>query len=158
VEPIRPEPLAAAVGRLEAADEALLALGIPRCPACRLLPATLAALAEARPGLGVGLAYLERPEDWASREPLLWPRGIRVSRASVPVLAVLRRGRAVATRQGGAPAAVLDAWLAETLGPAAAPPEPGPSAHERAALAAIAARRAQHLTPLGARLHRREPV
>jgi hypothetical protein len=139
------EPLPDALRRLEGADAGLLALGIPRCPACAPLPATLAALAAARPGLPVAYAVLERPEDWALREPLLWPRGIRVGRASVPALALLRRGRAVAARHGGGPAAELDRWLAAHLGAAASPLPAGPTAAERAALEDGAARRSQRL-------------
>jgi hypothetical protein len=139
-----PEPLAEVVARLKEAPVGLLALGIPRCPACRLLPASLGELARARPDLPIGLALLERPADWAARESLLWPRGIRVSRGSVPVLALLRDGHAVALRHGSAPASELDAWVARSLGPAARRPPDGPSAAERAALEAMAARRAQH--------------
>ena len=146
---VAPEPLAPLLARLEQAPAALLALGIPRCPACSLLPATLGAIAEARPGLAVGLTLFVEEGDWALRETLLWPRGIRVSRSSVPALVVLRDGRAVASRAGGAPAHLLDAWLAETLGPAAKALPPEPTPEERAALAATAPRRVQHLQARG---------
>jgi hypothetical protein len=142
--PLAAEPLAAAVARMDAAPAGLLALGIPRCPACQLLPATLGALLAARPGLPVALALLATPEDWADRERLLWPRGVRVSRASVPVLVLMRGGRAAATRPGSAPAHVLDAWLAGHLGPADRPLDPELTPAEHAALAATAPRRAQH--------------
>jgi hypothetical protein len=143
VQPVAPEPLPDLIARLDGEQVALLALGIPRCPACGLLPATLAALREARPSLATGYAVLATPADWALREALLWPRGIRVSRGSVPVLALLRRGRAVAHRHGSAPAHAIDDWLAGALGPPEIPLEPGPTAEERGALATTAARRAQ---------------
>lgn len=137
------ETLPDLLARLDRAPLALLALGIPRCPACDLLPVTLSALVDARPGLETGVAILATPEDWAARETLLWPRGIRVSRASVPALVVLRHGEVVATRQGGAPAHALDVWLTEIAGPAETPVPPGPTPAERAALAGSAARRVQ---------------
>lgn len=142
---IAPEPLAALVARLDGEPRALIALGIPRCPACRLLPASLGALAAARPGLAVGLALLDGPEDWALRETLLWPRGIRVSRGSVPALALLREGRAVAARPGGGPAHVIDGWLETLLGPAARSLAPALTRAEERALAQTAPRRAQRL-------------
>jgi len=140
---VGPEPLRALMARVADAPEALVAFGIPRCPACMLLPASLAAVSAARPGLAVGIALLERPEDWALREELLWPRGIRVSRSSVPVLAVLRSGDAVATRMGGAPAHMIDRWLEPHLGRAARPVTEGPTPAEAGMLEAIAGRRAQ---------------
>jgi hypothetical protein len=141
---LAPEPLPQLLARLEGEETALLALGIPRCPACRLLPATLAALRRARPSLAVGYALLAGPEEWELRERLLWPRGIRVSRGSVPVLVALRRGRALAQRPGSAPAHVLDGWLTEALGPPEVRLEAAPTDEERAALVEMAARRAQH--------------
>jgi hypothetical protein len=140
---VRPEELGSLLARLDAAPSALLAIGIPRCPACRLLPASLAAVARARPSLAVGLALLEGPRDWALREELLWPRGIRVSRASVPSLAVLREGRQIGRRDGGGPAHVLDAWLEGILGPAESPLAPGVTDEERAILEEAAPRRVQ---------------
>ena len=143
--PVAPEPLAPLLARLDGAEWALLGLGMPRCPACDLLPATFSAIATARPDLAVGIAILATSGDWACRETLLWPRGIRVSRASVPALVVLRRGQTVATRQGSAPAHALNVWLTETIGPAEAPIPPGPTPAEQAALTKSAARRVQHL-------------
>ena len=139
------EPLGPLLARLERARWALLALGMPRCPACDLLPATLAALAGSRPGLAVGISLFAGPEDWAQREELLWPRGIRVSRSSVPALVVLRRGAVLATRQGGAPAHLLDAWLTGLMGPPERPLPPEPTEGEREILEASAGRRVQHL-------------
>jgi hypothetical protein len=139
------EPLADALARLDAAPAGLLALGIPRCPACQLLPATLEAIADARPGLAIALVVLATPADWGLRETMLWPRGVRVSRSSVPVLALLRGGRAVASRAGSAPAHLLDAWVAETLGQAGRQLPPGLTAAEQAALAGTGPRRAQRL-------------
>jgi hypothetical protein len=143
--PLEPEPLADALARLDRAPAGLLALGIPRCPACALLPATLTAIAGARPGLAVALVVLAGPADWALRETLLWPRGVRVSRSSVPALALLREGRVVGTRAGSAPAHLLDRWVAEHLGPAEHPLADGLTAAEHDVLAASAPRRAQRL-------------
>lgn len=91
----------------------------------------------------MALALFESPADWDLRERLLWPRGIRVSRASVPSLTLLVEGRPAARRDGSAPAHLLDAWLAKRLGPAERPPAPGPSAGEEALLCELAPRRAQ---------------
>jgi hypothetical protein len=146
---VSPEPLAPLLQRLDGEEWALLGLGMPRCPACDLLPATFAAIAEARPDVAVGIAILATEEDWAQREGLLWPRGISVSRASVPALVVLKRGQTEATRQGSAPAHALDVWLTELIGPAARPIAPGPTAGEQAVLAASAPRRVQHLQVKG---------
>ncbi|MFN8121116.1 MAG: hypothetical protein U0237_01670 [Thermoleophilia bacterium] len=143
VPPVRPEPLRELIARVADAEHALVALGIPRCPACMLLPASLTAVAGARPGLPVGIALFERPEDWELREELLWPRGIRVSRSSVPVLALMRSGEAVATRMGGAPAHMIDRWLDPHLGPAAHPVPEAPTEAEAGALEAMSRRRAQ---------------
>jgi hypothetical protein len=143
------EPLADLVARLDRAPVALIALGIPRCPACQVLPVTLAAVAAARPGLAVGHAVLAEPADWALRDELLWPRGIRVSRSSVPALALLRDGVAVARRAGGGPASSIDAWLAGELGPAERPLPEGPTAAEQAAIACTAPRRAQRVAARG---------
>jgi thioredoxin-like negative regulator of GroEL len=143
------EPLADLVARLDRAPVALIALGIPRCPACHVLPVTLAAVAAARPGLAVGHAVLAAPEDWALRDELLWPRGVTVSRSSVPALALLRDGRAVARRAGGGPASAIDAWLAGELGPAERPLSAGPTEAERAAIARTAPRRAQRAAARG---------
>jgi hypothetical protein len=142
---VEQEPLAQLLERLDGHEWALLGLGMPRCPACELLPATFSALVDARPGMEVGIAILASPADWALRETHLWPRGITVSRASLPVLVVLRRGSTVATRQGSGPAHALDVWLSEVIGPSAHPIPPGPTPAEQALLAAGAPRRVQHL-------------
>lgn len=144
-----PEPLAAVLARLDRSEWALLGIGMPRCPACDLLPASFGALAHARPELETGIAILASEHDWAERETLLWPRGINVSRASVPALVVLNRGRTAATRQGSAPAHVLDVWLNDIIGPAKVPVPPGPTADEQNVLAAGAPRRVQHLQVKG---------
>jgi thioredoxin-like negative regulator of GroEL len=143
------EPLGELIARLDRAPVALIALGIPRCPACEVLPASLAAVAAARPGLVVGHAVLATPGDWALRDELLWPRGVTVSRSSVPALALLRHGRAVARRAGGGPASAIDAWLAGELGPAERPIPAGPTEAERAAIACTAPRRAQRAAARG---------
>ncbi len=141
---VRGRDLAPALDGLAGEDQALLAIGRPVCPACRLVPASLAAVAEARPGLAMVICDMAAPEDWAVREAVLWPRGIRVSPASVPVLVLLRRGEVVASRQGGAPAHLLDAWIAGHLGPAARPVPEGITDAEQEVLAATAGRRVQH--------------
>lgn len=142
--PVIPESLRSALARVAGTPVGLLALGIPRCPASMLLPASLSELAVARPHLPIALGILAGPGDWADRETLLWPRGIRISRSVVPVLVVLREGRAVATRHGGASARLIDAWLDTHLGPADAPIPDQLSAAEIRELERIAARRAQH--------------
>lgn len=141
---VRGRDLPDALARLDAEPRVLLALGRPVCPACALLPASLAAIAGSRPGLALCVADMVDAADWAVREEALWPRGIRVSPASVPVLALLERGRVVATRQGGAPAHLLDDWLTEHIGPSEHPLPPEVTGGEAAVLEATAARRAQH--------------
>jgi hypothetical protein len=119
----------------------LLALGIPGCGACMLLPASLAEIRRARPGLTVAIGEFASPEDWRERERLLWPRGIHVSRSSVPALALLAGGVVVASRPGAGPAAAIDRWLEGELGPAARPPRRGAATPgELAALDALAGR------------------
>lgn len=141
---VAPEPVTTLIARMEAEPLGLIALGIPRCPACRMLPASLTELRRARPDLPIGLALLQTPADWDTREELLWPRGIRVTRSCVPLIAVVRNGRAVEQRHGGAPAAVLDDWLTGILGPGERRVAAGPSGDEEALLADMAARRGQH--------------
>ena len=81
---IVPETLTSALAAVEAAPLALLGLGIPRCPATQLLPASLSGVANARDELPIALGILASPADWAAREAVLWPRGIRISRSVVP--------------------------------------------------------------------------
>jgi hypothetical protein len=126
-----------ALALVEAAPRAVLGLTIPRCSACLLLPASLAEVRRARPDVTVAIAEFASPADWEARERLLWPRGIHVSRASVPALALLVGGEVVARRQGGGPAGAIDRWLAAHLGPAAEPPGDDPTPAELAALEAI---------------------
>jgi hypothetical protein len=147
--PVMPEPPADALARLTGAPVGLLGLGIPRCPATSLLPASLTIVAGVRPDLPIALGILATPEDWAARETLLWPRGIRVSRSIVPILVLLHHGQAVTTRHGGAPAHIIDAWLEDHLGPATTPPPVDISADEAHELARLAARRAQHAAVKG---------
>jgi hypothetical protein len=139
------EGLAAA----DAAGTALVALGMPSCPSCELLDAALATIGRSRSGLWVGIATLATPEDWAARERLLWPRGIHVSRASVPALVVLRDGEVLAMRQGGGPASAIDAWLTAVLGPPDLPLEPGITGDEAARLDSLATLRVRHLRTYG---------
>ncbi|WP_217915737.1 hypothetical protein [Miltoncostaea marina] len=135
-----PAPVADALAAVARAHAGLLALTIPGCGACMLLPASLAELRRARPGLVVAIGEFASPEDWRERERLLWPRGIHVSRSSVPALALLVDGEVVASRPGGGPAALIDRWIASLLGPAERPIEDGPTAAEAAALDALAGR------------------
>ncbi len=151
---VPPEPLEVALARV--ADVTLgllglLGLGIPRCPATQMLPASLGAVAAARPDVPVALGILATPGDWAARGELLWPRGIRISRSVVPVLFVLRDGRAVATRHGGASAAVIDRWLAEQAGLHASVLPDVWAEGEWRELATLAERRAQHAAVTGRR-------
>jgi hypothetical protein len=133
----------------DASGTALLALGLPSCPSCELLDATLAAIGRSRTDLWVGIAALATPGDWAARERLLWPRGIHVSRASVPALVVLHDGEVLAIRQGGGPASAIDAWLTEVLGPPDLPLEPGITGDEAARLDSLATLRVRHLRTYG---------
>ena len=126
-----------ALALVEAAPRAVLGLTMPRCSACMLLPASLAEVRRARPDVTVAIAEFASPGDWDARERLLWPRGIHVSRASVPAMALLVDGAVVARRQGGGPAGLINRWLASHLGPAAEPIGPDPTEAELAALAAI---------------------
>ncbi len=135
---LAPCPVPDALARVAAAPHGLLGLGMPGCAACMLLPASLAEIGRARPGLTVAIGEFATLEDWAQREELLWPRGIHVSRSSVPVLALLANGEAVASRAGGGPAFAIDRWLEGLLGPAAQPLGSAPTEGELAALDALA--------------------
>lgn len=148
---ILPTPLEDAVDQAFDAQCALLALGIPLCPSCELLKETLGAIAWSRPQLRVLLATMDRQEDWDARETLLWPRGIHVSRASIPVIVVVRQGSVVATRHGGGPAVSLDGWLTEQGVVAERQLEAGFTDGEDAALAALAGTRASLLAMKAAR-------
>ncbi|GEM_PF-580958 len=138
--------LAERIGDVDAAPAALIAIGRPVCPACQMLPASLAVIAQARPTLAMMLVDMADEDDWVVRETVLWPRGIHVSPAAIPVLALMVDGHVVATRQGSAPAADLDAWITQTLGGAKSPVPAGVADAERAVLQRTAARRAQHRT------------
>ncbi len=149
--PIRPVPVPEALEAVGAAARGLLALGMPRCAACLLLPASLLEIRRARPDLVVAIGEFATVEDWEWRERLLWPRGIHVSRSSVPALALLVGGEVAATRPGGGPAAVIDRWLEGALGPAADPLGDGPTAGELAALDGLAGLIARHRAVKGRR-------
>ena len=146
-----PVPVPEALGAVARAPRGLLALGMPGCAACLLLPASLAEIRGARPGLTVAIGEFVSIEDWAWREELLWPRGIHVSRSSVPALALLVAGEAVASRPGGGPAAVIDRWLEGVLGPAPHPLGPGPTPGELAALDGLSNLIARHRAVKGRR-------
>jgi hypothetical protein len=126
-----------ALALVDSAPRGLLGLTRPMCSACMLRRASLEVGRRARPDVTVAIAEFASPADWETRERLLWPRGIHVSRASVPAMALLVDGEVVARRQGGGPAGAIDAWLAEHLGPAAEPLGPAPTPAELAALDAI---------------------
>jgi thioredoxin-like negative regulator of GroEL len=82
----------------------------------------------------VAVGEFASPDDWRERERLLWPRGIHVSRSSVPVLVALAGGRVLGTRAAGGPAHGIDRWLDPLLGPAEHPLAPGPTPAEAEAL------------------------
>lgn len=145
--------LPAAIERIADADQAVLGLGMSRCPASVALAASLESVAAARPSTPVVMAMLDSPDDWALRETELWPRAIRVSRASIPVVAVLHDGSARALRHGAAPASLLDRWIAESLGPPETALPEGPTAAELAVLERTGERRRLHSDVKG----RREP-
>lgn len=107
---------------------------MPGCAACRLLPVSLQEIRAVRPDLTVAIGEFATVEDWAVREQLLWPRGIRVSRSSVPALALLADGEVVASRPGGGPAFVIDRWLETVLGASSHPLDDHPTVAELAAL------------------------
>ncbi len=150
--PVHPEPLASAISRVDIAGWALLAVGRPACPACELLEASLGVVAAARPDLVVASTELASPEDWSARETVLWPRGIRVSRASMPTLVLLRDGVAVDHRHAGGPAAAVDTWLATHLGPGTTPLT-GVFPLEQEALREVEHLRRRHLALRSARSH-----
>jgi hypothetical protein len=133
-------PVAEALAVVSRAPLGLLGLGMPRCAACMLLPSSLAEIGRARPELAIAIGEFATPADWGERERALWPRGIRVSRSSVPMLALLEHGAMIASRPGGGPAEAIDRWLDAELGPAAHPLGPGPTAAERDALDDLAGR------------------
>jgi hypothetical protein len=136
----RPVPVPDALAAVADAPHGLLALGMPGCAACMLLPASLAEIRRVRPDLAVAIGEFATAADWALRERLLWPRGIHVSRSSVPALALLADGEVVASRPGGGPAGVIDRWLAPHLGPAREALPDGPTPDELAALDALSDR------------------
>jgi hypothetical protein len=133
----RPVTVAEALDTVTRAPRGLLALGMPGCSACMLLPASLAEILRVRPDLTVAIGEFATLDDWRERERLLWPRGIHVSRSSMPSMALLVAGVVVASRAGGGPASAIDRWLRPTLGPAATPLPEGPTAAELTALDAI---------------------
>ena len=103
-----------------------------------LLPVSLAEIGRARPDLTVAIGEFATIEDWAQREVLLWPRGIHVSRSSVPALALLADGEVIASRAGGGPAFAIDRWLEGWLGSAERPLRSAPTEGELVALDALA--------------------
>ena len=135
---LSPRPVPEALAAVVDAPSGLLALGMPGCAACRLLPASLAEIGRARPGLTIAIGEFRSIEDWAVREELLWPRGIRVSRSSVPAMALLIEGVVVASRPGGGPAFAIDRWLEAVLGPPRHAFDGSPTPRELAALDAQA--------------------
>lgn len=130
---VAPTTVPAALAAVVDAPAGLLGLGMPRCGACLLLPASFAEIRRVRPALTLAIGEFASVEDWAERERILWPRGIHVSRSSVPAMALLVGGEVVATRPGGGPATVIDAWLTPHLGPAAQALPDGPTEAEREA-------------------------
>lgn len=141
--------LATRITEIEACPRAIMAIGRPVCPACQLVAASLEVIGAARPGVVTAIVDMVTEDDWAIREDLLWPRGIRVSPAAVPALVLLEGGVVVATRHGSAPASDLDAWISESFGPPGTPVPGGVAPAEQAVLDRTAARRAQHGTVKG---------
>lgn len=152
VAPVWPVGVDRAIELAVTASRALLALGIPRCGACEMLPHSLGEIAAARPDLLVTMGEFTGPDDWRARERLLWPRGIHASRSCMPAMALLLDGRAVASRQAGGPARAIDRWLAEHLGPAERPVTSEPTPAEAAALERTSVRRARQTYIKRARL------
>jgi hypothetical protein len=132
------------MAEVEAAERAVVVIGRPVCPACQLTGASLEAIGEARPDVLLVFVEMWGPEDWAIRGDELWPRGISVSPSAVPAVALMEKGTVVATRHGAIPAHGLDAWIAESFGPAAVPVPEGVTGAEQAVLDRTAGRRAQH--------------
>lgn len=135
-----PEAVPGAVERVVRAPRGLLGLGMPMCGACLLLPASFAEVRRVRPDLTLAIGEFADVADWAMRETLLWPRGIHVSRSSVPAMALFVDGEVVATRTGGGPACVIDRWLEPHLGPAREPLGDGPTPAEVRAFEAVSDR------------------
>ncbi len=148
-----PQPMtpAEALRVVSDAPRGLLALGMPGCAACLLLPASLAEVGRGRPDLAIAIGEFATPEDWACRERLMWPRGIHVSRSSVPAMALLIDGEVVATRPGGGPASVIEPWLADRLGPPSHPPPDGLTPREAAAPEGLSGFIASHRPAKGRR-------
>lgn len=152
IHPVDVEPLRDALDRVASAPLGLLAVGRPQCPACELLEVTLGVVQSVRPDLVIASTQLDTPEDWALREELLWPRGIRVSRASMPTLVLMRGGMAIAHRHASGPASDVDAWITEHLGPGTTPLT-GVSEGEIAALELVAPLRERYLAGRAGRDH-----
>lgn len=136
--------LAARMPDIVAAEQAVLVIGRPVCPACQVTGAGLDAITQARPDVVVAFVEMWGPEDWRARHEPGWPDGVSVSPSAVPALALMRRGEVVATRFGAVPAHDLDGWMSEHFGPAESPVPEGVTAAEQEVLDRTAARRAQH--------------
>lgn len=136
--------LATRMDDITSADQAVLVIGRPVCPACQVTGAGLEALGTARPGLLMAFVEMWGPEDWRARTEPGWPDGVSVSPSAVPAIALMKGGEVVATRFGAVPAHDLDRWMEEFFGPADTPVPPGISAAEQEVLDRTAARRAQH--------------
>ncbi len=136
--------LAGRMPEIAAAEQAVVVIGRPVCPACQVTGAGLDAIAGARPDVVVAFVEMWGPEDWRARHEPGWPAGMSVSPSAVPALALLRRGEVVATRFGAVPAHDLDCWIGEHFGPAATPVPEGVTPAEQDVLDRTAARRAQH--------------
>lgn len=136
--------LAGRMPEITAAEHAVLVIGRPVCPACQVTGAGLDAIGRARPGLVMAFVEMWGPEDWRARTEPGWPEGVSVSPSAVPAIALMARGRVVATRFGAVPAHDLDQWMDGFFGPADTPVPEGISAGEQEVLDRTAARRAQH--------------
>lgn len=136
--------LAGRMDEIAAADEAVLVIGRPVCPACQVTGAGLEALAHARPRARQSSGPHISTNAMNSRGRAGWPDGVSVSPSAVPATVLMRRGEVVAKRFGAVPAHDLDRWMDDHFGPADAPVPEGITAAEQEVLDRTAARRAQH--------------
>lgn len=120
----------------------LLVLGREDCPACVVMGASAGVIARAWPDLAVWSVQFAEPSDWQARAAVLWPRGVHVSRAAMPSLALLQDGIVTWQGHGAVVAADLVARLQLHLG-APANAVAGIDGAEEQARQAVARRRAQ---------------
>jgi len=76
--------LAARMPEIAAAEQAVMVIGRPVCPACQVTGAGLDAITQARPDVVVAFVEMWGPEDWRARHEPGWPDGVSVSPSAVP--------------------------------------------------------------------------